>query len=191
MRTTPARFGSAASPSHFSTPLEAEAAGIRTLYQEVNLCPNLSVAENMFAGRQPKRRGAIDWKPIIKRRAQAALARPRTCRSTSPVARRLSDRRAADGGDRAGAVGRCARADPRRADIEPRRQRSRAALRRTCASLSSRASAILFVTHFLEQTYAISDRITVMRNGEREGEYLAARSAGRISWSRRWSATSG
>ena len=45
----------------FSTPLEAEAAGIRTLYQEVNLCPNLSVAENMFAGRQPKRRGAIDW----------------------------------------------------------------------------------------------------------------------------------
>ncbi|OXH85784.1 hypothetical protein CA830_28010, partial [Burkholderia multivorans] len=33
--------------------------------------------------------------------------------------------------------------------------------------------AILFVTHFLEQTYAISDRITVMRNGEREGEYLA------------------
>ena len=34
--------------------------------------------------------------------------------------------------------------------------------------------AILFVTHFLDQTYAISDRITVMRNGEREGEYLAA-----------------
>jgi simple sugar transport system ATP-binding protein len=34
--------------------------------------------------------------------------------------------------------------------------------------------AILFVTHFLDQTYAISDRITVMRNGEREGEYLCA-----------------
>jgi simple sugar transport system ATP-binding protein len=33
--------------------------------------------------------------------------------------------------------------------------------------------AILFVTHFLEQTYAVSDRITVMRNGAREGEYLA------------------
>jgi simple sugar transport system ATP-binding protein len=40
--------------------------------------------------------------------------------------------------------------------------------------LKAQGIAILFVTHFLEQTYAISDRITVMRNGEREGEYLAA-----------------
>src|SRR5258706_3796110 len=61
-------------PVQFASPQEAEAAGIRTLYQEVNLCPNLSVAENIFAGRQPKRFGAIDW-PVIKRRAQDALAR--------------------------------------------------------------------------------------------------------------------
>ena len=40
-------------------------------------------------------------------------------------------------------------------------------------TLKQSGMAILFVTHFLEQTYAISDRITVMRNGEREGEYLA------------------
>jgi simple sugar transport system ATP-binding protein len=40
--------------------------------------------------------------------------------------------------------------------------------------LREQGMAILFVTHFLDQTYAISDRITVMRNGEREGEYLAA-----------------
>ena len=39
--------------------------------------------------------------------------------------------------------------------------------------LKASGIAILFVTHFLEQTYAVSDRITVMRNGEREGEYLA------------------
>src|SRR5581483_2595719 len=38
-------------------------------------------------------------------------------------------------------------------------------------NLKDSGIAILFVTHFLEQTYAISDRITVMRNGEREGEY--------------------
>src|SRR5579864_8326851 len=42
---------------HFPTPQMAEAAGIQTLYQEVNLCPNLSVAENIFAGRQPRKRG--------------------------------------------------------------------------------------------------------------------------------------
>jgi monosaccharide-transporting ATPase len=40
--------------------------------------------------------------------------------------------------------------------------------------LREEGMAILFVTHFLEQTYAISDRITVMRNGEREGEYACA-----------------
>src|SRR6516225_251433 len=62
----------AGEPVHFAAPIEAEAAGIQTLYQEINLCPNLSVAENIFAGRQPKRRGAIDWADI-KRRAQAAL----------------------------------------------------------------------------------------------------------------------
>ena len=58
----------------FASPQEAEAAGIRTLYQEVNLCPNLSVAENIFAGRQPKRFGRIDWS-VIRQRADAALAR--------------------------------------------------------------------------------------------------------------------
>lgn len=64
----------AGQPVAFASPQEAEAAGVRTLYQEVNLCPNLSVAENVFAGRQPKRFGAIDCREI-KRRAQAALAR--------------------------------------------------------------------------------------------------------------------
>jgi monosaccharide-transporting ATPase len=44
----------------------------------------------------------------------------------------------------------------------------------TMRRLKERGMAILFVTHFLEQTYAVADRITVMRNGELEGEYLAA-----------------
>lgn len=60
-------------PVNFAAPREAEAAGIQTLYQEVNLCANLSVAENIFAGRQPMRRGAIDWK-AIHARARDALA---------------------------------------------------------------------------------------------------------------------
>ena len=75
MRTTRARFGSAARPSISRRRSTREAAGISTLYQEVNLCPNLSVAENMFAGRQPKRRGAIDWK-AMHARAEARACRP-------------------------------------------------------------------------------------------------------------------
>jgi len=49
------------------TPLEAQAEGISTVYQEVNLCPNLSVAENMFIGREPMVRGRINWKEINSR----------------------------------------------------------------------------------------------------------------------------
>ena len=44
--------------------LEAQSLGISTVYQEVNLCPNLSVAENIFVGRYPRRFGRIDWKSV-------------------------------------------------------------------------------------------------------------------------------
>ena len=48
-------------PIHPATPLDAQQLGISTVYQEVNLCPNLSVAENIFIGRYPRRGPAIDW----------------------------------------------------------------------------------------------------------------------------------
>lgn len=46
------------------SPLEAQSLGISTVYQEINLCTNLSVAENLYIGRVPKRRGSIDWKKM-------------------------------------------------------------------------------------------------------------------------------
>src|SRR5205807_1561257 len=56
------------------SPKEAEEAGISTVYQEVNLIPYLSVAENICLGRQPTRLGLIRWRAIAER-ARAALAR--------------------------------------------------------------------------------------------------------------------
>ena len=56
------------------SPREAEALGISTVYQEVNLIPHLSVAENICLGRQPTWLGAIRWRAITNR-ARAALAR--------------------------------------------------------------------------------------------------------------------
>src|SRR5689334_17788019 len=58
----------------FTGPLQAQQAGISTVYQEVNLCPNLSVAENIFIGREPRKFGRIQWSEM-RRRAQASLAR--------------------------------------------------------------------------------------------------------------------
>ena len=164
---------------NFSTPLEAEAAGIRTLYQEVNLCTNLSVAENVFAGRQPKRRGAIDWKSIHAR-AEAALAELNVSLDvtksldTYPIAVQQMV-----------AIARALSVDARVLILdEPTSSLDDSEVARlfnVLRKLKQSGIGILFVTHFLEQTYAISDRITVMRNGEREGEYLAARPAGGIA----------
>ncbi|HEX3379413.1 MAG TPA: sugar ABC transporter ATP-binding protein [Paraburkholderia sp.] len=155
----------------FASPQEAEAAGVRTLYQEVNLCPNLSVAENIFAGRQPRRFGVIDW-PDIKRRAQEALARldvsldvtrsldayPIAVQQMVAIARALS------------VDARVLILDEPTSSLDDSEV---AQLFKILRHLKQSGIAILFVTHFIEQTYAISDRITVMRNGEREGEYLA------------------
>ncbi|EEA03193.1 ABC transporter related [Burkholderia sp. H160] len=155
----------------FASPQEAEAAGVRTLYQEVNLCPNLSVAENIFAGRHPLRFGKIDW-PDIKRRAQEALARldvsldvtrsldayPIAVQQMVAIARALS------------VDARVLILDEPTSSLDDSEV---AQLFKILRHLKQSGIAILFVTHFIEQTYAISDRITVMRNGEREGEYLA------------------
>ena len=54
------------------SPLEAQKLGINTVYQEVNLCPNLSVAENIFAGRQPMSFGRIDWRTMARRSPETA-----------------------------------------------------------------------------------------------------------------------
>jgi galactofuranose transport system ATP-binding protein len=162
----------AGAPVHFATPLEAEAAGIQTLYQEVNLCPNLSVAENIFAGRQPLRRGLIDWK-TIHRRAAEVLAELNLSLDvtqsldTYPIAIQQMV-----------AIARAVSVDARILILdEPTSSLDDSEVSRlfeVLRKLKDSGIAILFVTHFLEQTYAISDRITVMRNGECEGEYLAS-----------------
>ena len=64
----------AGEPVRFTGPLRAQAAGISTVYQEVNLCPNLSVAENVFAGRYPRKRLRIDW-TAMNAQARTLLAR--------------------------------------------------------------------------------------------------------------------
>ncbi|AOJ40022.1 sugar ABC transporter ATP-binding protein [Burkholderia lata] len=158
-------------PVNFAAPREAEAAGIQTLYQEVNLCANLSVAENIFAGRQPMRRGAIDWN-TIHARSRAALAE---LDLSLDVTRSLDAYPIAV--QQMVAIARAVSVDARVLILdEPTSSLDDGEVARlfdVLRRLKASGIAILFVTHFLEQTYAVSDRITVMRNGEREGEYLA------------------
>jgi simple sugar transport system ATP-binding protein len=163
-------------PIHPASPAAAQRLGISTVYQEVNLCPNLSVAENIFAGRYP-RKGAggawrIDWARMAAQ-SRALLARlnldidvtrllssyPVAVQQMVAIARALSVQAKVLVLD-----------EPTSSLDEQEVERLFAVLRQ----LRGEGMAILFVTHFLEQMYAISDRITVLRNGERVNEYLAA-----------------
>jgi simple sugar transport system ATP-binding protein len=151
---------------------DAQHLGISTVYQEVNLCPNLSVAENIFIGRYPKKRGMIDWK-TMRSDAEALLARLQV---NIDVAAPLSRYPMAI--QQMVAISRALSVSARVLILdEPTSSLDEAEVQRLFAAmreLRAQGMAILFVTHFLDQTYAISDRITVMRNGEREGEYACA-----------------
>ncbi|HEY5320533.1 MAG TPA: sugar ABC transporter ATP-binding protein [Galbitalea sp.] len=157
-------------PTVISNPAEAYDLGISTVYQEVNLLPNLSVAENIMLGREPRRFGAIDWK-ATRQRAAELLASLRLQIDPGSIL-----------GDHSLAVQQLvaiARAIGVRARIlildEPTSSLDAdevAELFRVIRRLKSDGVAILFVSHFLDQVYEVSDRLTVLRNGELVGEYM-------------------
>jgi monosaccharide-transporting ATPase len=162
--------GQSVSPS---TPAEAQHLGISTVYQEVNLCPNLSVAENIVGGRYPRRHwtGAIDWN-AVNARARDVLAGlnldidPKRPLSDFPVAvqQMVAIARALSVSAKLLILD-----EPTSSLDEKEVQELFAVMRR----LREQGMAILFVTHFLDQMYAVSDRVTVLRNGHRVGEYAA------------------
>ncbi|KQX49921.1 MULTISPECIES: sugar ABC transporter ATP-binding protein [unclassified Streptomyces] len=153
----------------FSEPLEAQHAGISTVYQEVNLCPNLSVAENILIGREPRRLGLVHWS-ALHRRAERLITEleldldvraPLSAHSIA-VQQLVAIVRAVD-----------VRAKVLVLD-EPTSSLDRdevAQLFTLVRRLRDRGVAILFVTHFLDQVFDLCDRVTVLRNGRLEGEY--------------------
>ena len=155
---------------------DAQSLGIRTVYQEVNLCTNLSVAENICAGRFPRKSllggGRIDWGAVNAEARRVLAQMDLDIDVTAPLSRySLSVQQMV-------AIARALRISARVLILdEPTSSLDDAAVQRlftVLRRLREQGLAILFVTHFLEQTYALADRITVMRNGETEGEYLAS-----------------
>jgi monosaccharide-transporting ATPase len=154
------------------SPGEAEAAGIATVYQEINLIPDLSVAENICLGRQPRRGGCIRW-GALRERARRALARlglaldvDRPLSACSIAVQQLvAVARALD------VPARVLILDEPTSSLD---EREVAELFAIVRRLRAEGMAIIFVTHFLDQVYAISDRITVLRNGRLVGEFAAA-----------------
>jgi galactofuranose transport system ATP-binding protein len=159
-------------PIRPDSPFAAQKLGISTVYQEINLCPNLSVAENMFIGRQPMRLGSIHWTEL-NRRAEEALAK---LSITVDVTQPLSSYSIAI--QQMVAIARVLDVSSRILILdEPTSSLDEAEVERlfgVIRKLRGQGLAILFITHFLDQVYRISDRITVLQNGLFCGEYKTA-----------------
>lgn len=154
------------------SPLDAQGYGISTVYQEVNLCQNLTVAENMFIGREPVSYGRIDWKKI-NRRAEEALMRlninidvTQTLDNYSvAIQQMVAIARAVD------ISAKVLILDEPTSSLDKNEVEK---LFEIMKKLRDEGMGIVFVTHFLEQVYEVTDRITVLRNGELVGEYETA-----------------
>ena len=152
---------------------DAQDAGISTVYQEINLVPTLSVAENLFLGREPRLLGAIRWGEI-KRRSKAALDR---LNIHIDVTRDLGDYSIAI--QQMVAIARAVDISAKLLILdEPTSSLDAGEVEQLFGlmrRLKSEGLGIVFVTHFLDQVYAVTDRITVLRNGKLVGEYETAR----------------
>jgi simple sugar transport system ATP-binding protein len=154
----------------FARPHDAQRAGIGTVYQEIELLPNLSVAENILLGREPRSRGVVNQR-LMRRRAGEILADlgldvdPASPLGMHSVAVQQLV-----------AIARAISTDVRVLVLdEPTSSLDLdevAELFRIIRELRARGVAILFVSHFLDQVYEICDRVTVLRDGKLVGEYL-------------------
>lgn len=154
-------------PIAIHSPQDAQNVGISTVYQEITLCPNLSVAENMFIGRT-KGMGQ-NWKKMNKdtEKILQSLDIPSTATQqlescSIAVQQMIAIARAVDMDCKVLVL------DEPTSSLD---EQEVAKLFKLMRDLRSRGVGIVFVTHFLDQVYEICDRITVMRDGQLVGEF--------------------
>ncbi|MCR5347915.1 MAG: sugar ABC transporter ATP-binding protein [Fretibacterium sp.] len=152
-----------------ASPQQAIELGISTVFQEVNLCPNLTVAENIFVGRQPMRHGQIDWRTINRRAAELMarfhlnidVTRPLSYYSTA-IQQMTSIARAVD------VKAKILILDEPTSSLDENEVQL---LFSVMHELKAQGMGIIFITHFLDQIYAVSDRMTILRNGHLVGTW--------------------
>jgi simple sugar transport system ATP-binding protein len=158
-------------PVRIDSPPQAQQAGISTVYQEVNLCQNLSVAENILIGREPLRAGRIQWKQLRAKAAELVTRLGLDLDVAAPlgsyplaVQQLVAIVRAISVGDTKVLI-----LDEPTSSLDRDEVAELFALMRR---LKEEGVAILFVSHFLDQIYEVCDRMTVLRNGALVGEHL-------------------
>jgi monosaccharide-transporting ATPase len=160
-------------PIEAHSPAHAQTMGISTVYQEINLIGQLSVAENLHLGRQPMKFARVDWK-TIRCRARESLARldldidvSRPLASFSIAIQQLvAIARSLD------VEARILILDEPTSSLDENEVKQLFTVMRR---LKAEDLGIIFITHFIDQVYEVADRITVLRNGRLVGEYETSR----------------
>jgi simple sugar transport system ATP-binding protein len=158
---------------HVRSPQHAQLLGISTVYQELNLCPNLTVAENILIGWEPRKFGRIDWARMnaqarqILQRLNIDIDVTQTLGSYSVAIQQMA------------AIARALEISSARVLIldEPTSSldaRETEQLFSVMRKLKNEGMATIFITHFLDQVYEVAGRITVLRNGKLVGTYDTA-----------------
>jgi simple sugar transport system ATP-binding protein len=153
------------------SPQHAQALGVSTVFQEVNLCPNLSVAENILIGHEPRAWGRrIDWK-TLNARARQMLQRldididvtrtldsyPVAIQQMAAIVRALEISSA-----------KVLVLDEPTSSLDAHETNQ---LFKVMRKIRDEGTGVIFITHFIDQIYEVSDRITVLRNGTLVGTY--------------------
>ncbi len=144
------------------TPLRRQQLGIATIYQEFNLFPELSVAENMFLGREPKRLGLIDWGQL-RRDAQTLLDELGLPLDPQEVVRHLTvaEQQMVEIAKAMTLNARLIIMDEPTAALSSREVDR---LHAIIADLKARGVSVIYVSHRLAEVKAMCDRYTVMRD---------------------------
>jgi galactofuranose transport system ATP-binding protein len=151
---------------------DAQDSGISTVYQEVNLLPNLSVAHNIYLGREPYRWGLINWqkmnadaKNLLKRYDLDIDVTQNLSEYSVAVQQLIAIARGVDMSAKVLIL------DEPTASLDSKEVES---LFRILRELKAQGVGIVMVTHFLDQVYAVCDKITVLRNAKFVGEFITA-----------------
>ena len=150
------------------SPQDAQNLGISTVYQEITLCPNLTVAENMYIGRG---KGQItNWKKVnedadkmLRNLDIPAKATQQLSSCSIAIQQMVAIARAVDMDCKVLIL------DEPTSSLDESEVEKLFGLMR---DLRSRGVGIIFVTHFLDQVYEVCDKITVLRDGQLVGEYV-------------------
>jgi len=155
------------SPVSIRSPQDAQNLGISTVYQEITLCPNLTVAENIFIGRGKYK--FVNWREqekkaneILQKLNIPATATQQLGTCSIAVQQMVAIARAVDMECKVLIL------DEPTSSLDEHEVGLLFTLMR---DLKAQGVGIIFITHFLDQVYEICDRITVLRNGELVGEY--------------------